>query len=82
VSKALFNYASDKFGIPLAEFTKNNVQEKLTALKIKDLHVQDFVKILNDCEIALFAGGNTEGSAEAIYNRAAGVIVDIEGDLK
>ena len=82
VSKALFNYVSDKFGIPLAEFTKNNVQEKLIAVKAKESHVQDFVKILNDCEIALFAGRNTEGSAEAIYDRAVGVIVDIEKDLK
>lgn len=82
VSKALFNYVSDKFGIPLAEFTKNNVREKLLSVKAKEGHVQDFVQILNDCEIALFAGRNTEGSAEAIYDRAIGVIVDIEKDLK
>jgi hypothetical protein len=82
VSKALFNYVSDKFGIPLAEFTKSNVREKLIAVKVKESHVQDFVQILNDCEIALFAGRNTEGSAEAIYDRAVGVIVDIEKDLK
>lgn len=82
VSKALFNYVSDKFGIPLAEFTKNNVREKLLSVNAKETHVQDFVKILNDCEIALFAGRNTEGSAEAIYDRAVGVIVDIEKDLK
>lgn len=82
VSKALFNYVSDKFGIPLAEFTKSNVREKLIAVKAKESHVQDFVQILNDCEIALFAGRNTEGSAEAIYDRAVGVIVDIEKDLK
>ena len=31
VSKALFNYVSDKFGIPLAEFTKSNVREKLNS---------------------------------------------------
>lgn len=82
VSKALFNYVSDKFEIPLAEFTKNNVREKLTSLKVKEPHVKSFVTILNDCEIALFAGRNTEGSAEAIYQRAVGVIVDIEEDLK
>ncbi len=82
VSKALFNYVSDKFEIPLADFTKNNVWEKLNAVHIKELHVQSFVEILRDCEIALFAGQNTEGSAEAIYERAMSVIVDIEEDLK
>ncbi len=82
VSKALFNYVSDKFGIPLAEFTKYNVREKLTSLHVKQEHVQDFDKVLRDCEIALFGGRNTEGSAEAIYERAASVIVAIEEDLK
>ena len=82
VSKALFNYVSDKFGIPLADFTKYNVREKLTSLNVKPSHVLDFDKILRDCEIALFAGQNTEGSAEAIYERAADVIVAIEEDLK
>ena len=82
VSKALFNYASDKFGIPLADFTKSNVREKLISLNVKQLHVENFVQTLRDCEIALFAGQNTEGSAEAIYDKAVGVIVDIEEDLK
>ncbi len=82
VSKALFNYVSDKFGIPLAEFTKYNVREKLTSLDVKQELIQDFDKVLRDCEIALFGGRNTEGSAEAIYERAASVIVAIEEDLK
>ena len=82
VSKALFNYVSDKFGIPLAEFTKYNVREKLTSLDVNPTLVLDFDKVLRDCEIALFGGRNTEGSAEAIYERAVGVIVAIEEDLK
>ena len=82
VSKALFNYVSDKFGIPLAEFTKYNVREKLTSLNVNQTLVLDFDKVLRDCEIALFGGRNTEGSAEAIYERAVGVIVAIEEDLK
>ena len=73
---------SDKFGIPLAEFTKYNVREKLTSLDVNPTLVLDFDKVLRDCEIALFGGRNTEGSAEAIYERAVGVIVAIEEDLK
>ncbi|MBL7817381.1 MAG: protein BatD [Saprospiraceae bacterium] len=82
VSKALFNYVSDKFGISLAEFTKNNVREKLDSLKIKDSHIDNFMQILNSCELALFSGRNTEGGASAIYAKAIKVIVDIEEDLK
>ncbi len=82
VSKSLFNYISDKFQMPLAEFSKSNVREKLTSLKINDLYTDNFIKILNDCEIALFAGQDTEGGATGIYDRALKVITDIEQSLK
>lgn len=81
VSKSLFNYISDKFQMPLAEFSKSNVREKLTSLKINDLYTDNFIQILNDCEIALFAGQDTEGGATGIYDRALKVITDIEQSL-
>lgn len=82
VSKSLFNYISDKFQMPLSEFSKSNVREKLTSLKVNDLSIDNFIKILNDCEIALFAGQDTEGGATGIYERALQVITDIEQSLK
>jgi hypothetical protein len=82
VSKALFNYVSHKFGIPLSEFSKSNVREKLQSVAVNTQHIENLVGILNDCEIALFAGRDTEGVAEAIYDRASQVIIAIEEDLK
>jgi hypothetical protein len=82
ITKTLFNYVSDKFGMPLSEFTKSNIQERLTMLKINEIHIQQFLKILNDCEFALFAGSNKEGATQQICNDAAQVIVHIENDLK
>jgi hypothetical protein len=82
VSKSLFNYISDKFQMPLAEFSKSNVREKLTSLKVNDLYTDNFIKILNDCEIARFSGQDSESSATGIYDRALQVITDIEQSLK
>jgi hypothetical protein len=82
VSKSLFNYISDKFQMPLSEFSKSNVREKLTSLKINDVYIGNFIKILNDCEIALFARQDTEGGATGIYEQALKVITDIEQSLK
>jgi BatD DUF11 like domain len=81
ISKGLFTYASDKFDIPLSEFSKNNVAEKLKSLKINDLHSQRFISILNKCDLALFAGQNTEGGMNDVYNEALQIIVEIENDL-
>ncbi len=82
ISKGLFTYASDKFNIPLSEFSKNNVEEKLKLLKINDLHSQRFIAILHKCDLALFAGQNTEGGMNEVYQEALKVIVDIESDMK
>lgn len=82
VSKSLFNYISDKFQMPLSEFSKSNVRERLISLKVNELYVNNFIKILNDCEIALFAGQDTEGGATGIYERALKVITEIEQSLK
>jgi hypothetical protein len=82
VSKSLFNYISDKFQMPLSAFSKSNVREKLMSLKINEVYIHNFIKILNECEVALFAGQDTEGGATGIYEQALKVITDIEQSLK
>jgi BatD DUF11 like domain len=82
VSKAMFTYLSDKIGIPMSEFSKSNAEEKLKSLNVNDLNIQNFMRILNKCEIALFAGQNTEGGMEADYQDSLKVITAIENDLK
>lgn len=82
VSKAMFTYVSDKLGIPMSEFSKSNVREKLTSLEVNELNIEKFIKILQNCEIALFAGQNTEGAMNDVFQDALNVITDIENDLK
>ena len=82
VSKAMFTYVSDKLGIPMSEFSKSSVEEKLKSLNVNGLHIKNFVEILRGCEMALFAGQEEDGKMTAVYDAALKVIVDIEEDLK
>lgn len=82
VSKALFTYVSDKIGIPMSEFSKSSVKEKLQSLNVKEEHIAKFVQILQNCEMALFAGQNTEGAMNDVFQDSLKVITDIENDLK
>jgi hypothetical protein len=87
ISKAMFTYASGKLNIPLSEFTKSNIEEKLTDLKISPTSIQNFIAIIKNCELALFGGQmgqNTEGVEQmrTIYQRAMQVIMDIEKEGK
>lgn len=82
VSKALFTYVSDKIGIALSDFSKSSVSDKLKALNVNELNIQNFIRILHNCEIALFAGQQTDGAMNEIFHNALKVITDIENDLK
>ena len=82
VSKAMFTYVSDKLSMPMSEFSKSNVREKLTSLKVNELNIKIFIKILQNCEMALFAGQNTEGAMNEVFQDALKVITDIENDLR
>ncbi len=82
VSKALFTYVSDKIGIPMSEFSKSSISEKLHSLNVKEVNIEKLLQILQKCEIALFAGQNTEGAMNDVFQDALKVITDIEDDLK
>ena len=82
VSKAMFTYVSDKLAMAMSEFSKSNVSEKLSSLKVNELNIEKFIKILQNCEMALFAGQNTEGAMNDVFQDALKVITDIENDLK
>lgn len=82
ISKAMFTYVSDKLGMPMSEFSKSNVSEKLRSLKVNEVNIEKFIQILQKCEMALFAGQNTEGAMNVVFQDALSVITDIENDLK
>ena len=78
ISKALIGYICDKTGIPLSEFSKNTVEEKLRSINIALLLIDDFVGILKTCEMALFAGMDNSSDMKHTFNKAVKLIQEIE----
>ncbi len=81
VSKASFGYVCDKLNIPLSELSKANVQEKLQSLNVTQQYIDDFIKIIKTCEMALFAGMDNSAAMQETYQNAKEVIVKIEKTL-
>ena len=81
VSKASFGYVCDKLNIPLSELSKANVQEKLQSLNVTQQHIDDFIKNIKTCEMALFAGMDNSAAMQETYLSAKEVIVKIEEEL-
>lgn len=81
VSKAALGYVCDKLSIPLSQLTRENITEKLQSLKVSASLIEDFEKIIQTCEMALFAGMDNSEDMQSIYERAIAVISGIEGEL-
>lgn len=81
ISKALFGYTADKLKILPSGFSKHNIQGKLQSLNVSDANVEKFMKLLQSCEVALFAGQADSQSMNEKYEDAMNVIASIEEDL-
>ncbi len=56
ISKASLGYICDKLTIPLSQLSKDNVRVQLESLGVSSALVEDFMGIIQACEMALFAG--------------------------
>lgn len=81
ISRASFGYVCDKLSIPLSELSKANVQEKLQSLNVSQQYIDEFIKIIKTCEMALFAGMDNSAAMQETYENTKEVIVKIEEEL-
>ena len=81
VSRAALGYICDKLNIPTSELSKENVQEKLNGLKVKEANVANYMKILQTCEMALFAGKDNAAAMQDTYDTSIQVITAIEEEI-
>lgn len=81
VSKASFGYICDKLNIPLADLTKDNVFEKLRLLNVSEESIALFMKTIQTCEMALFAGKDNASAMNETYDSAIDVIAKIEEEI-
>lgn len=81
VSLALWGYVSDKMSIPRSELTRETVTETLKSNNVDEQIISDFVKIIDNCEIARFASEASGFNPEQIYSDASSIISDFEKNI-
>lgn len=82
VLKALWGYISDKLSIPVSRLSKDNIEEELRKYGVDDALIQDFLRILNDCEFARFAPGNDNQAMDKVYAASLDMISKMENSIK
>jgi len=82
VFKAMWGYVSDKLNIPIAELSKETVNEKFVEKNVNEDIAQQFINTLNNCEYARFAPEDGSVTMASIYNEAIDIIIKMEKELK
>lgn len=81
-SKGIWGYLSHKLKIPMAELSKQIVQEKLAAQQLKADTMQKLFDLTDRCEMALYAPASSIEHRQDAYQEAVQIITDIEDQLK
>ncbi len=82
IAHALWGFISDKFNIPLADLSMENVKDRLTQQGVDESIILGFERILNNCEFARFAPGNADSIMETLFAEAFDLLTRLEKDLK
>lgn len=82
IHKALMGYIGDKFALPLSEMTRERASELLSEQHIHADLIAQYLKNIDNCEMARYGGLAGGISASNVYASAEKVISEIEGGLK
>lgn len=82
VLKALWGYISDKMNIPVANLSKDSVEQQLIQHGVDKELSDKFLHLLNECEFARYAPSSIAGGMENIYASAIEVISQMENSIK
>ncbi|MGX5818083.1 BatD family protein [Chitinophaga lutea] len=80
-SRAVWGYLSHKLRIPMAELSKQLVQERLAAMQLSETTNRQLFELIDRCEMALYAPSSVE-HRQGAYQEAVEVISAIEDQLK
>jgi hypothetical protein len=82
ISKAMIGYVCNKLNMPLSAISKDNVKYELEKLEVAPEAVERFMKILHNCEMALFAGKDNAEAMQETYDNTLQVLAGIESKIK
>ena len=80
--KALLGFISDKLNIPVAELSKDNIAEALTAGGVPSEHTDAFLSVLDACEFARYSPSGGHQEMDNHYRAALEVISSIDSSMK
>ena len=82
VLRALWGYISDKLNMPVSCLSKENIEGELSRCKVEPVLIQEFLRLLQECEFARFAPATDNQAMDKIYSGSLEVIGKMENSIK
>lgn len=81
LGKSFLGYIADKLGIPSSQLSKDKVRGILAELNVNPSTSEEFLKILVQCETAIYAGALNHDLVQAIYEKAVQNLSALDSEL-
>lgn len=81
-SQALWGYISDKLNIVRSQLSMDTVREIMHSKNVSEDIVNEFIDLLNNCEYARFAPGDSNKKMDDLYQKGIELITKAEKHLK
>lgn len=82
VLRALWGYVADKFSMPVADLSRDNIAEQLSQRNIEQQIIDSFLEAIDECEFERYAPGDAAGNMQKTYDTAVTAITNIENVMK
>ena len=81
ISKSIWLYLSDKLQLPMTDLNKENLGLKLQERNIDEVQINSTIQLIEECEMALYAGMGGQQQKEWALNKATELISNYETQL-
>jgi hypothetical protein len=78
IAQALQLFVSHKLAIPFAELQKSRITQELAQRGIDEAQIKQLQRVLQTCEMALYAGMTSQDSMQSVYKEAQECIVQLD----
>lgn len=81
VSRATWGYLSDKLNMDTSSLSKESVEEQLLAKNVKPETISRLNRLINACELSLYAPAADDAEMKINYANALNLIADLEDEI-
>lgn len=82
VSRAIWGYLRDKLNIDPSDLSRDQVKAAMLQHGVPQSTIDKTLKVLDECEMAVYAPSGVEGGSQSIYDHATTAIEELEDTLK